>query len=56
MAIIRAIIAMGHTLGLSIVAEGVETEAQANFLTGVGCNDVQGYFYGKPVPCDQFQI
>ncbi|RDH81743.1 MAG: hypothetical protein DIZ77_02545 [endosymbiont of Seepiophila jonesi] len=56
MAIIRAIIAMGHTLGLSIVAEGVETEPQANFLTGVGCNDVQGYFYGKPVPCDQFQI
>ncbi|MBL3528700.1 MAG: EAL domain-containing protein [gamma proteobacterium endosymbiont of Lamellibrachia anaximandri] len=56
MAIIRAIIAMGHTLGLSIVAEGVETEAQANFLTGVGCNDVQGYLYGRPVPCDQFQI
>ncbi len=55
MAIIRTIIAMGHTLGLSIVAEGVETEAQANFLTGVGCNDVQGYLYGKPVPCDQFQ-
>ena len=53
-AIVRAIIAMGHTLGLSIVAEGVEAEAQANFLTGVGCNHVQGFLYGKPVPGGEF--
>ncbi len=46
---------MGHTLELSIIAEGVETEALASFLAGVSSNDVQGYLYGKPVSIDQFQ-
>lgn len=52
--IVRAIIAMAQALGLSTVAEGVETKAQADFLTGVGCDHVQGYLYGKPVPARLF--
>jgi EAL domain-containing protein (putative c-di-GMP-specific phosphodiesterase class I) len=43
-------IAMSHTLGLYVVAEGVETEAQRAFLSENGCKIQQGYFYSKPVP------
>ena len=53
-AIIRAIVAMGQELGLSIIAEGVETQSQADFLSSFGCNEVQGYLVGRPVPCEQF--
>ncbi|WP_082439786.1 MULTISPECIES: EAL domain-containing protein [unclassified Massilia] len=48
-AIVRAIIAIGHDLGLSVIAEGVETAAQLDFLLESGCNAVQGYHIGKPV-------
>lgn len=48
--IIRAIIALGHSFGLSIIAEGVETLAQRDFLTSMGCNRFQGYYFGRPVP------
>jgi len=54
-AIVKAIIDMGHTLGLSVIAEGVETQAQSNFLKGSGCDSVQGYLYGKPVPNKTFE-
>ncbi|WP_175561888.1 putative bifunctional diguanylate cyclase/phosphodiesterase [Kaistia soli] len=47
--IARTIVAMGRGLGLSVVAEGVETEAQADFLKGIWCNKAQGYFYAKPL-------
>lgn len=50
-AIIDTIIAMGHRLNLSVIAEGVETEAQADFLRNHGCDNAQGYFYDRPMPC-----
>lgn len=48
-AIIRAIIAMGHSLKLSITAEGVETTAQRQYLEELGCDEIQGYLVGKPM-------
>ena len=48
-AIVQAIIAMGHSLGLTIVAEGVETEQQLEFLSKLGCNAYQGFLFSKPV-------
>lgn len=54
-AIIDAIIQMGTTLGLTIVAEGVETEIQAQYLRDVGCNQAQGYLFSPPLPADQFE-
>jgi diguanylate cyclase (GGDEF)-like protein len=47
--IISAIVAMGHALGMTVVAEGVETQAQASFLTEVGCDLLQGYLLGRPL-------
>ena len=46
----RAIIAMGHALGLKIIAEGIEDAAQARTLVGLGCDAGQGYWLGHPVP------
>jgi len=48
--IVRSIITLGHNLGLEIVAEGVETEAQLNFLQENNCNYIQGYYFSKPLP------
>jgi len=53
-AIVSAIIALGHSLNLHVVAEGVETEKQQNFLTSLGCSALQGFFLGRPMPLDQF--
>ena len=53
-AIIAAIVALGHTLNLEIVAEGVETVEQQEFLTRLGCTSLQGYLFGRPVPAGQF--
>lgn len=53
-AIVSAIIALGQTLNLKIVAEGVETVAQQEFLTHLGCNSLQGFLLGRPMPADQF--
>ena len=53
-AIVSAIVALGHTLDLKIVAEGVETVAQQEFLTDMGCNSLQGFLFGKPMPPAQF--
>ncbi|HWB33072.1 MAG TPA: EAL domain-containing protein [Acidobacteriaceae bacterium] len=52
-AIISAIVALGRTLDLEIVAEGVETIAQQEFLTRLGCNSLQGFLLGRPMPADQ---
>jgi diguanylate cyclase (GGDEF)-like protein/PAS domain S-box-containing protein len=49
-AITRAIISMAHSLGLKVVAEGVETEAQMNFLAASGCDEMQGYYLARPLP------
>lgn len=49
-AVVRAVIALGKALQLRVVAEGVETEAQAGFLVAEGCHEGQGYLYSRPVP------
>jgi len=53
-AIVRAVIGLGHGLGVSIVAEGVETQQQLDFLVQEGCDAVQGYFIGKPQPIEHY--
>jgi EAL domain-containing protein (putative c-di-GMP-specific phosphodiesterase class I) len=53
-AIVRAVIGLGHGLEMSIVAEGVETLEQLGFLADEGCDAVQGYFIGKPLPIGQY--
>ncbi|CAK15636.1 putative bifunctional diguanylate cyclase/phosphodiesterase [Pseudomonas entomophila] len=53
-AIVSAIVALGQALGLRIVAEGVETDRQQDFLTRLGCDSLQGYLLGQPVPPEQF--
>ena len=49
-AIVRTIVDMAKTLGFTVVAEGVELEDQASFLRGLGCEQVQGYLYARPMP------
>ncbi|NHC06922.1 putative bifunctional diguanylate cyclase/phosphodiesterase [Azonexus fungiphilus] len=49
-AICSATVALGHNLGLELVAEGVETEAQRHFLAELGCDALQGFYYSKPLP------
>ncbi|WP_158937886.1 bifunctional diguanylate cyclase/phosphodiesterase [Burkholderia sp. S171] len=51
-AIVSAIVALGQTLNLNIVAEGVETRAQQEFLTRLGCNSLQGFLLGHPMSAD----
>ncbi len=50
----EAIIAMAHKLGLQVIAEGVETEAQSALLAAAGCDFVQGFLYARPLPLAQF--
>ena len=52
--IVTAIVAMAHSLGLSVVIEGVETEPQLIFAKAQGCDEYQGYFFSKPVASDDF--
>ncbi|MFI4941397.1 MAG: EAL domain-containing protein, partial [Burkholderiales bacterium] len=54
-AIVQTIIAMAETLGLKVIAEGVETEAQREFLDLRGCPAFQGYLFSRPVPVQQFE-
>ncbi|MGK2858971.1 MAG: EAL domain-containing protein [Thermoanaerobaculia bacterium] len=54
-AIVNGIIALGHKLRLSLIAEGVETVEQRDFLRDHDCDDVQGYFYSVPLPADAFE-
>ena len=46
---VSAAIRLGRELGIEVIAEGVETEAQARFLSSAGCNHAQGYLYSRPV-------
>jgi len=52
--IIETIIGMSHSLGISVIAEGVETEAQRSFLLGSGCSVYQGFLFGRPLPESEF--
>jgi EAL domain-containing protein (putative c-di-GMP-specific phosphodiesterase class I) len=53
-AVVAAIIAMGHSLGLEVVAEGVETDEQLAYLIACGCDQVQGFIFSAPMPPDRF--
>ncbi|MBF0620814.1 MAG: EAL domain-containing protein [Magnetococcales bacterium] len=53
-AIIRTFVGLAHSLNLSVIAEGVETEQQLAFLKERECNEIQGYFYGRPLPAEAF--
>jgi EAL domain-containing protein (putative c-di-GMP-specific phosphodiesterase class I) len=54
MAIVRAVIGLGHSLDVPILAEGVETKTQYDFLAQEGCDEVQGYLTGHPLPIEDY--
>ena len=53
-AIVQAVITLGHSLGMRVTAEGIETEAQLDLLRGMGCDEGQGYLLGAPCPAKAF--
>ncbi|MEE8057857.1 MAG: EAL domain-containing protein [Pseudomonadales bacterium] len=53
--ITKTIIVMAHSLDMNVIAEGVETEEQMSFLKGSHCDEIQGYYYSRPQPVDQFE-
>jgi diguanylate cyclase (GGDEF)-like protein/PAS domain S-box-containing protein len=55
-AIAAAVVALGRSLGLTVIAEGVETAAQRDLLLRMGCDQAQGWYYGRPQPPDRFSL
>ena len=53
LAIVTSIVAMAHAVGLTVVAEGVETARQLEVLRSIGCDQGQGYYFGKPAPMSE---
>lgn len=53
--ILKAVAGMTHSLDIAIIAEGVETKTQADYLEAIGCSNMQGYYFGKPMPADEFE-
>jgi EAL domain-containing protein (putative c-di-GMP-specific phosphodiesterase class I) len=51
-AIAQAIVSMGHALGMRVLAEGIETKEQLEFLRAQGCDEGQGYLFSRPLPAD----
>jgi len=54
--IVRAIVAIGHSLGLRVIAEGIETEEEQDMLIGFSCDEAQGYYYSKPLPASEAEL
>ena len=54
-AIVRTVISLAHTLNLRVVAEGVETEGQLAYLRGLACDEMQGFYFSRPVPAEEFE-
>jgi diguanylate cyclase (GGDEF)-like protein len=54
--LLRNVIKMSHDLGMSVVAEGVETQSQLDILKRLKCNEIQGYYYSAPVSAEQFRV
>ena len=53
--IVQAIVLLAKTIGIQTIAEGVETSEQLDTLAEIGCEQIQGFYLGKPVPADQFE-
>jgi len=53
--IAKAVMAMSHSLGMSVIAEGVETETQLNFMLANNCEEIQGFYYSPPLPAAEFE-
>ena len=54
-AIVRATITLAKQLRLSVIAEGIEDRATADLLAGMGCEEGQGYYFGRPMPAAEFE-
>jgi diguanylate cyclase (GGDEF)-like protein/PAS domain S-box-containing protein len=54
-AIVRAIVTLGHSLGLTVIAEGVETQGQLDYVNSIGCDMVQGFLFSKSLPAEDFE-
>jgi EAL domain-containing protein (putative c-di-GMP-specific phosphodiesterase class I) len=55
MNIVSTIVSLAHSMNLKVIAEGVETEEQANLLRLLRCDEAQGYLFGRPVPPDELE-
>ena len=53
--IISSVVRMAHGLGMRVISEGVETRQQADFLKNLGCDLMQGYYFAKPLPINEFE-